>query len=123
VVDNYYYSISGYDVATVPNETGSSFRTEIHYSPFWTTKTVPDIAAIGSPCNLAGFNGDANDNPRQLGYLEPPEATVVTWNSFFRDYQGGDVSHTKKDMVLFLGGSAKPYDSAAVAVASWLVTP
>ncbi len=123
VVNNFYYSISGYDVATVPNENGSGFRTEIHYSPFWTTKTVPDIAAAGSACNLSGFNGASDDNPRQLGYLEPPETTVVTWNSFFRDYDAGAVAHTKKDMVLFLGGSAKPYDSSAVAVASWLVTP
>jgi len=55
--------------------------------------------------------------------LDPPESTVVTWDSFFRDYQAGVVQASKKDSVLFLGGYARPYDSAAVAVASWMVTP
>lgn len=118
--DAYYYAISGYDAAVVPNESGQGSRTEIHYAPFWSTWTV-----ASDPCNpVAGQEtGNAGDDPRQLGYLDPPESTVVTWDSYFRDYQGGVVQATKKDLVLFLNGTARPYDSAAVAVASWMVTP
>jgi len=121
-VSNYYYSISGYDAAIVPWEPGQgngTSRTEIHYSPFWSNYTVAT-----DPCNpTSSETGSPSDDPRQLGYLDPPETTVVTWDSYFRDYQDGVVQRTKKDIVLFLGGSARPYDSAAVAAASWMVTP
>jgi prepilin-type N-terminal cleavage/methylation domain-containing protein len=122
-VDNYYYSISGYDVATVPwePETGKTgSRQEIHYAPFWSAYTV-----AAEPCSpIAGQEtGSSQDDPRQLGYYDPPESTVVTWDSNFRDMENGDVQHTKKDIVLFLGGSARPYDSAYMAVESWKATP
>ena len=120
-VPNYYYSISGYDVASVPWEPGQGTgnRNEIHYSPFWSTYTVAT-----DPCNpTSSETGSPSDDPRQLGYLDPPETTVVTWDSNFRDYQDGVVQRTKKDLVLFSGGSARAYDSAAVAAASWMVTP
>lgn len=120
---SYYYSISGYDAAVVPWEpglgNGAKNRTEIHYSPFWSTYTVAT-----DPCRpTSSETGSPNDDPRQLGYLDPPETTVVTWDSYFRDYQDGAVQRTKKDLVLFSGGSARAYDSAAVAAASWMVTP
>jgi len=118
-VVNYYYSISGFDVATVPNESGSGNRNEIHYTLFWSGFTVPT-----DPCNpTSSETGNANDDPRQLGYFDPPETTVVTWDSNFRDYEGGAVQHSKKDIILFLGGSAKPYDSAFLAQESWKATP
>jgi len=118
-VPNYYYVISGYDVATVPNETGTGSRIEIHYSPFWSGYTV-----ASDPCHPGIHEmGDGSDDPRQLGYSEPPETTVVTWDSFFRDYDAGQVEHSRKDIVLFLGGSAKPYDSALVSTMSWKVGP
>ena len=118
-VTNYYYLISGYDVATVPNETGTGSRIEIHYSPFWSGFTVPT-----DPCHPGIHEmGDGSDDTRQLGYSDPPETTVVTWNSFFRDYTAGEVEHSRKDMVLFLGGSAKPYDSFLVSTMSWKVGP
>ncbi len=123
-VTNYYYTVSGFDVASVPNETGGGNRTELHYAPFWSTNTVPPLTGltVDGPCP-SGFTGSSSDAPNQLGYYDPPENTVVTWDSYFRDYENGAVQHTKKDIVLFLGGSAKPYDSAIVAAQSWQVTP
>ena len=119
-VPNNYYTISGYDIATVPNENGSGKRNEIHYSLFWSGWTVPTDPCAPDP---ATEKGNALDDPRQLGYFDPPEATVVTWDSNFRDYENLEVQHTKKDIVLFLGGSAKPYDSAFMAQESWKATP
>jgi hypothetical protein len=117
---NNYYAISGYDVASTPITPGISPSYEIHYSLFWSGYTV-----AADPCNpIAGVEtGSAQDDPRQLGYFDPPEATVVTWDSNFREYEGGAVAHTKKDIVLFLGGSARPYDSAFMATESWKATP
>ncbi len=118
-VTNYYYSISGYDVATVPNENGNGQRAEIHYAPFWSGYTVAT-----DPCHpTTNETGNASDDTRQLGYSEPPETTVVTWDTYFRDYNGGTVQRVKKDLVLFLGGSAKAYDSAEVSQLSWKVIP
>lgn len=102
-----FYKISGYDVADVPTASGT--RTELRYTLFWTT------------WGLGG--GNALDDPRQLGYNDPPENTVITWNSFYRDYTGANVNRVKREVVLFLGGSAKNYDSADVAARSWRVLP
>jgi prepilin-type N-terminal cleavage/methylation domain-containing protein len=111
----YYYAISGYDVATVCSPTGS--RIELHYSPWWTGYTVPDQCSSDAP-------GSGSDNPRQLGYADPPDTTVVTWDSWFRDYDtSGNPEHQRQDIVLFLAGDARPYDSALVASAAWQVTP
>jgi len=118
-VTNNYYVISGYDVALVPNETGGKQRYEVHYSPFWSGYTVAT-----DPCHpTANEMGNQADDTRQLGYSDPPETTVVTWDSYFRDYNGGAVQDTKKDIVLFLGGSAKPFDSLQVSTMSWKVGP
>jgi len=118
-VANTYYLISGYDVATVPNENGNGNRVELHYSPFWSGYTVPT-----DPCHPTTHEmGDQNDDPRQLGYSDPPETTVVTWDSFFRDYSAGVVQSSKKDIVLFLGGGAKPHVSSEVNALSWKVLP
>jgi len=118
VVPNYYYRLSGYDVAPASNLSGAKMET--HYQLFWTGFTVP-----ADPCNVdpALESGDANDSPRQLGYTDPPETTVVTWNPFFRDYTGGAPGHVKQDLVLFLAGNARPMDSADVASKAWAVTP
>ena len=118
VAKNYYYRISGYDVAPGPKSSGG--RMETHYQPFWSGWTVP-----ADPCSVqANENGDATDTTRQLGYSDPPETTVVTWNTFFRDYDAnGAPLHQKQDLVLFLGGSARPMDSASVAASAWAVNP
>lgn len=105
-----FYGISGYDVAQVPITGGN--RVELRYTRFWSN------FAIG---NGAGFgNGDANDDPRQLGYTNPPDDTVVTWNSYFRDYATPGVpDRGRRDIVLFLGGSARAYDSRQLFDYAW----
>jgi prepilin-type N-terminal cleavage/methylation domain-containing protein len=106
-----FYKISGYDVANVKvPPSGAPDRWEIHYTLQWTSY------ALGG--------GNRSDDPRQLIYNEPPDNTVVTWDSWFRDYNGANVvSHDKKDFVLFLNGGARAYDSANLSDRSWRVTP
>jgi len=118
-VPSYYYLISGYDVANV-QISGGATQNEIHYSPFWSWHTVPDGCTAS---DLTAAQGSTSDNPRQLGYSDPPESTVVTWNGFFRDYDNGVAQHQKQDIVLFLEGDARPYDSANVAAQAFQVTP
>lgn len=104
-----FYRISGYDVAEtrVP---GGGRRWEVRYALFWTT--------------LGLTTGGADDDPRQLGYNDPPETTVITWNSGYRNFDGtGGVQRGKQDIVLFLGGAARPYDSALLAARAWRVLP
>jgi type II secretion system protein G len=120
---NLYYEVSGYDVATVQG----SAEPELHYTLFWTGWTVP-----ADPCNPnssqlsgAGESGSSSDNPNQLGYSDPPETTVITWDSFFRDYDanGNPESSGKRDLMLFLGGAAKPMDSLYVSKNAWASSP
>jgi prepilin-type N-terminal cleavage/methylation domain-containing protein len=99
-----FYRMSGYEVAEVPN-VGGGTRWELRYALFWSDWGI--------------HGGAANDDPRQLGYADPPETTVVTWNSHFRDYQNGVPERTRRDQVLFLGGGARPYDSREVHERSW----
>lgn len=107
-IDARYYNVSGYDTALVRLPSGT--RRELRYALFWTV------------AGLAG--GDAADDTRQLGYSDPPENTVVTWNSYFRDYDaGGNAVRNKNDIVLFLGGSARPYDARDLSERSWRVLP
>lgn len=115
LVDAEYYRISGYDVADVPRAVSGKW-TELRYALHWTGWGL----GAGS-CTL----GNGMDDPRQLGYFDPPETTVVTWNSYFRDWNRttGIPDRSQKDLVLFLGGAAKPYDSRAVFEKSWRVLP
>jgi type II secretory pathway pseudopilin PulG len=103
-----FYSVSGYDVATVPDPNTSSTRTELRYTLFWT-----DFAL--------NQNGNAFDDPRQLGYGFPPDDTIVTWNSYFRDIDQNTLvpNANNRDILLFLGGSARPADSNGVFNKSW----
>jgi prepilin-type N-terminal cleavage/methylation domain-containing protein len=142
---NGYYAVSGYDAAEVPCAgTGSpgcyvdptaippvaatvgttGLRNEIHYSLFWSRYSVAlDPCRPGAGDGTDGI-GSASDDPRQLGYSDPPDTTVITWDSYFRDpLTGGAVPKVKSDVVLFLGGSARPYDSNAVSTLSWKVMP
>lgn len=118
VVPTFYYKVSGYDAA--PATSDISGKWETHYQLFWTGWTVP-----ADPCNPDPLteSGSSGDRPRQLGYNDPPETTVVTWNGFFRDYVNGAPQHIKQDLVLFLAGNARPMDSATVATKAWAVTP
>ena len=132
LVTNYYYNISGYDVETVdkPGGGGSgSTQVELRYAPFWSQYTVP-ISCAPPTFNVPGggtqtTGGSANDSPRQLGYSDPPETTVVTWDSFFREYDsnGNVVPGEKREIVLFWGGSARMMDSAAVAQQGFQANP
>jgi prepilin-type N-terminal cleavage/methylation domain-containing protein len=119
VIPRYYYRLSGFDSATVPDGSGDK-RNELRYTLFYTGWTVPN-----NPCSpTAQEQGSAADEPRQLGYTDPPDTTVVTWDSFFREYDASDSVVTgKRDIVLFLGGSAKPMDSVAVSTRAWKVLP
>ncbi|MBX3096483.1 MAG: type II secretion system protein [Fimbriimonadaceae bacterium] len=103
-----FYVISGYDTQSVNSPSG--IRTELRYTLFWS--------------QLGLTTGGADDDPRQLGYSEPPETTVVTWNSQFREFDGnGAAARARTDQVLFLGGGARPYDSRLLAERSWRVMP
>lgn len=102
-----FYRVSGYEVAEVQSTGGR--RNELRYALFWST------------WGLGG--GNALDDPRQLGYSDPPENTVITWNSFYRDYTNGQPQRVKREVVLFLGGGAKNADSRDVADRSWRITP
>lgn len=115
-----YYKVSGFDVAEVPTQPS---RTELRYALFWSEQATP-----ADPCNIQPTErGGALDDPRQLGYSEPPETTVITWNSFFREWTieaGLRVPlRNKRDTVLFLGGAARPMDSRAVYDLNWRVRP
>lgn len=109
-----FYAVSGYDVAEVP-VSSSAKRYELRYTRFWTVNalvphTVGSVTIVGGP----------DDDPRQLGYSNPPDDTVVTWNSYFRDYSSPGVpSHNKLDLLLTLGGAAKPVDSKLMSDISW----
>jgi prepilin-type N-terminal cleavage/methylation domain-containing protein len=104
-----FYTISGYDTAQVKVPGGS--ERELRYTLFW------------SGYGLTG--GNAGDATNQLGYSEPPDGTVITWDSYFRDYNAGGVVQPseKKELVLFLGGSARNYDSTTVVNAAYQIAP
>jgi len=124
VVPRLYYRLSGFDAATVPDGVGDH-RHELRYTLFWSGWTVPanPCAPISGGPNV-GEMGSGSDDPRQLGYSDPPDTTVVTWNSFFREYDSNDaVISGKRDMVLFLGGSARPIDSIAASTRAWAMKP
>lgn len=108
-----FYKLDGYDVAEkgkLPNR-----RYELRYSLFFTNFAIGAGAGYGQ--------GSGQDDPRQLGYAEPPEDTLVTWNDYFREYDGTRVVKAKKDMVLFLGGAAKPFASNLIDEQTWRAMP
>lgn len=107
-VDAQFYRVSGYDVAEVPL-VGGGTRFELRYALFWT-----------------GFGlgaGSAQDDPRQLGYDDPPANTVITWNGYYRNWVNGVPNREKRDLVLMLGGATRTVDSRDMHERSWRVTP
>ncbi len=109
-----FYAVSGYDVTETKIPTG--VRTELRYSRFWTNFAVGTGAGFG--------NGSEFDDPRQLGYSSPPDDTVVTWNTYYREFTSPGVpSAIRKDIILYLGGSARPFDSKAASDYSWRQRP
>lgn len=118
-ISRYFYKVSGYDSAFVKSPDGE--RNELRYAPFWSGWTVP-----ADPCNpAANEKGNSADTTRQLGYTDPPDSTVVTWDSWFREYDDNNnvQSGSKRDIVLFLGGSARPFDSKSVVDQAYALNP
>ncbi len=113
-----FYKLSGFDAATVDNRVTA--RNELRYSLFFTGWSV-----AANPCETqANERGGSQDETRQVGYTDPPDTTVVTWDSFFREYDSlGKLPAGKREIVLFLGGSARPMDSRIVADQAWKVQP
>jgi prepilin-type N-terminal cleavage/methylation domain-containing protein len=104
----HYYNVSGYDTSEVRTATG--VRRELRYVRFWTLWGVT--------------TGNLNDDPRQLGYSEPPEDTIITWNSFYREYAGdGSVRPGRQDIALFVSGAARPFSSDVLATRSFRARP
>ncbi|MBL8060279.1 MAG: type II secretion system protein [Chthonomonas sp.] len=115
-----FYQISGYDVAQNPKSIGNRANEwELRYTLFWTNYSIGTGAGYGS--------GSAFDDPRQLGYNDPPESTVITWNSYYRDWEPAGVNRipqrSNRDIVLFLGGAARPFDSRKVWDYAWRSMP
>ncbi|MBI1331973.1 MAG: type II secretion system protein [Armatimonadetes bacterium] len=105
-----FYAVSGYDVGPTKLSSDGNSYYEMHYTLFWTTFGL----GIGS----------ALDDPRQLGYSNPPDTTVVTWDTFYRDYNSNFLTPGgSKDIVLFLGGSARPLDSKQMSERAWRMMP
>jgi prepilin-type N-terminal cleavage/methylation domain-containing protein len=107
-----FYKVSGFEAAEVKDlSSATKTRTELRYTLFWTSWGLLD-------------GGNANDDPRQLGYTDPPESTVVTWDSYFRDYTAAGIPEIgRKEIILFLGGAARPFDSRMVNERSYRTMP
>ena len=112
-VDTTLYAVSGYDLSKVPLPGGGD-RFELRYTLFWTSW------GFGA-CGVGP--GNASDDPRQLGYDDPPDGTIITWNSYFRDWTNGVPPHNKRDLALMIGGGARPADSKDMYDRSWRHQP
>lgn len=102
-----FYKIDGYDVSD-RRPTGGRF--ELRYSLFWSNWSI----GVGNDPDygLPWGQGSSYDDPRQLGYADPPETTIVTWNAYFREHDAQrNVVKSRLDLALFLGGGAKAYAS------------
>lgn len=115
-----FYTSSGYDIARVPYTLDARLpQYELRYSLFWTHDGIE-------------ANADAaHDDPRQLGYNNPPDDTIITWNTWWRRwesvelYPGVNMSPTRdsRDMVLTVGGNAINVPSRAMFLRSWRNRP
>lgn len=108
-----FYQVSGYDVAKAFGP-GNVEAFELRYSLFW--------SGYGLNNGTCGA-GNAQDDPRQLGYDDPPETTVITWNSFFRGNRTVPPARGRQEIVLFLGGAARPADPNSVYQLAWRTAP
>lgn len=91
----------------------------LRYTLFWTNRALndeEDRLNRGATNYDKGYyddpiGGKAEDSPRQLGYRNPDKTSVVTWCSYHRQYHGNQPVKGKNDLVLFLSGNVKPYDT------------
>ncbi len=103
-----FYIYDSYDVGLVKDNKSGGMVPELHYMLFWT--------------QLGMAGGGKDDDPRQLGYAQPDESSVVTWDTYFRQYPAGtgagsDIPiRNKDDIVLFLNGTIKSVDSVNMSL-------
>jgi prepilin-type N-terminal cleavage/methylation domain-containing protein len=134
-IDAAYYKISGYDLSEIPLTAGTRF--ELRYALAWSQwgygVRADGCPNSGTPASAGGPQaadlglGDTKDDPRQLIYEDPPEGTIITWNSYFRDWDH-NISppvppHNKRDLALMVGGGARPADSKDLFDRSWRHRP
>ena len=102
-----YYAYDSYDVGPSFNpQCASPDGMEIRYILFWT--------------QMGQQGGGPSDNQRQLGYRDPKEDTIITWNNYFqKEADGGLPGHSADTIVLYLSGTAKPEDGRNVYERSW----
>lgn len=103
-----FYAYDNYDVAPSLNPNcASPDGFELRYILFWTV--------------MGQQGGGPSDNQRQLGYRDPREDTIVTWNTFYQDTSGSPAQPTTSPdtIVLMLSGQAKPHNGRDVYDRSW----
>jgi prepilin-type N-terminal cleavage/methylation domain-containing protein len=103
-----FYAWDTYDVAEVPSPSNPNTKIfELRYALFWTL--------------WGQTGGDSSDSTRQLGYHDPREDTIVTWDSYFARYERGSSAprRSRDTMVLYLNGTVRNEDSRDVWERSW----
>ena len=103
-----YYAYDIYDTAPTLNPACvSADKREVRYTLFWTA--------------MSHGGGGSTDNPRQLGYTDPKDDAVVTWNTFFQEVDSSTniPKHTRSTLVLLLNGSVLTADGKDVFDRSW----
>ncbi len=103
-----FYAWDTYDVAPVKNPNNpSQVLYELRYILFWTES------------GQAG--GGPNDNPRQLGYNDPFDNTIITWNTWYQSFNGNDPVPLRRNdtWVLYLNGTVDNVDSRDMYERSW----
>ncbi len=112
-----FYTVGGYGISRnpYPHPMGGAFpQYELRYALFWTAAGASGV-------------GGAADDPRQLGYNNPPDDTIITWNTWWREWEsvsmvpGINMSPTNgsRDMLLTVGGNSVNVPSRAMFARSW----
>ncbi len=108
------YKFSGYDAIKVPYKprflANNQEANELRYTLYWSTKAIK-------------YGGSPTDNPRQLGYYNPPSNTIVTWNSSYRKWKNNIPDTDSKDLVLYLNGHIEIVSSLDMFQYSWSYIP
>lgn len=101
-----FYSYDTYDTAPSFNPACAP-RRELRYVLFWT--------------GTGQLGGAPTDSTRQLGYHDPKESTVITWNTYFQQTAGNPKLPTNaaSTMVLFLNGTVRFASGRDVYSQSW----
>ncbi|MEO7453194.1 MAG: prepilin-type N-terminal cleavage/methylation domain-containing protein [Fimbriimonadales bacterium] len=101
-----FYAYDSYDIGPSFNpQCASADGMELRYVLFWT--------------QMGQGGGGPSDNPRQLGYRDQPEDTIITWNTYFQDETTAPLDNSKDTIVLYLSGTARPEDGRGIYERSW----